>query len=383
MSAADLTGKRALVTGGARGLGAGMAQALADAGAAVMIGDILDDLGRETALQIAKAGATTGFVALDVTDDASWAAAVSATAAELGGFDILVNNAGVEISDLVVDLEAADLARMLQVNVVGTALGLKHAFRAMRPGGAAGRGGAVVNVASVAATIAFPGIAGYSATKSAVDRLTRVAAMEAGKLGYGVRVNCVYPGLVPTEMGMQLAVDCARMGLFDSPETAVAAVVEQTPLGRLGEIADMADTVVFLASDAARFITGAGLPFVAAGRSKDRLHEVLAKVPGVETVDHDVAEVEHEVGALTDLFRGARVVCNTVGPFIQYGDTVAEAALAAGCHYLDTTGEQNWLLHAKQRWGQPYAEKGLLIAPSVAQMYTTGEIGRASCRERV
>jgi NAD(P)-dependent dehydrogenase (short-subunit alcohol dehydrogenase family) len=237
-----------------------MAQALAEAGAAVMIGDILDDLGRETALQIAKAGATTGFVTLDVTDDDAWAAAVSATVAELGGFDILVNNAGVEVSDLVVDLDPADLARMLQVNVVGTALGLKHAFRAMRPGGAAGRGGAVVNVASVAATIAFPGIAGYSATKSAVDRLTRVAAMEAGRLGYGVRVNCLYPGLVPTEMGMQLAVDCARMGLFDSPETAVAAVVEQTPLGRLGEVADMADAVVFLASDAAGFITGAGLP---------------------------------------------------------------------------------------------------------------------------
>jgi hypothetical protein len=123
------------------------------------------------------------------------------------------------------------------------------------------------------------------------------------------------------------------------------------------------------------------VPFVAAGRSKDRLHEVLAKVPGVETVDHDAAEVEHEVGALIELFRGARVVCNTVGPFIRYGDAVAEAALAAGCHYLDTTGEQNWMMHAKQRWGQAYAEKGLLLAPSVAQMYTTGEIAANICLE--
>ena len=96
--------------------------------------------------------------------------------------------------------------------MLGTALGIKHAFRAMRPGGPAGQGGAVVNIASVAATIAFPGIAGYSATKSAVDRLTRVAAMESGKLGYGVRVNCVYPGLVPTEMGMQLAQDVVKPG---------------------------------------------------------------------------------------------------------------------------------------------------------------------------
>jgi 3alpha(or 20beta)-hydroxysteroid dehydrogenase len=115
-------------------------------------------------------------------------------------------------------------------------------------------------VSSVAATIAFPGIAIYSATKSGVDRLTRVAAMESGKLGYGVRVNCIYPGLVPTAMGMGLANDCAEIGLFSSPEEAVGAVIELTPAGRLGEVADMADAVVFLASDAARFITGAGLP---------------------------------------------------------------------------------------------------------------------------
>jgi NAD(P)-dependent dehydrogenase (short-subunit alcohol dehydrogenase family) len=84
--------------------------------------------------------------------------------------------------------------------------------------------------------------------------------MEAGKLGYGVRVNCVYPGLVPTIMGSQLAVDCAELGLFPSPTHAVEAVVGLTPLGRLGEPADMADAVAFLASDAARFITGVGLP---------------------------------------------------------------------------------------------------------------------------
>jgi NAD(P)-dependent dehydrogenase (short-subunit alcohol dehydrogenase family) len=100
----------------------------------------------------------------------------------------------------------------------------------------------------------------YSATKSAVDRLTRVAAMESGKLGYGVRVNCIYPGLVPTAMGAGLANDVAQLGLFESPEAAVAAVVGLTPAGRLGEVADMADAVVFLASDESRFITGIGLP---------------------------------------------------------------------------------------------------------------------------
>jgi 3alpha(or 20beta)-hydroxysteroid dehydrogenase len=249
-----LAGRHALVTGGAQGLGAGMAQALAAAGAKVMIGDVQDDLARETAEGI---GALS--TRLDVTDEGSWEAAVTATVQQLGGLDILVNNAGIEISGLIVDIDGADLKKMLEVNVLGTALGIKHGLRAMQPGGAAGNGGAIVNVSSVAATIAFPGISGYSATKSAVDRLTRVAAFEAGKLGCGVRVNCVYPGLVPTAMGMQLAVDMAQLGLFESPEAAVGAVVEQTPLGRLGEVADMADAVVFLASDQARFITGTGL----------------------------------------------------------------------------------------------------------------------------
>lgn len=260
MNPCSLAGRKALITGGARGLGAGMAQALAAAGAAVVVGDILDEMGTATVQALRAGGATAHFVHLDVTDEAQWETAVAATVRELGGFDILINNAGVEETALVTDIDVAALRRMLDVNIVGTALGLKHAFRAMRPGGAAGEGGAVVNVASVAATIAFPAIAGYSATKSAVDRLTRVAAMESGQLGYGVRVNCVYPGLVPTDMGMKLAGDVVTAGLFASPDAAVAAIVAQTPLGRLGTVADMADAVVFLCSDAARFITGAGLP---------------------------------------------------------------------------------------------------------------------------
>ena len=260
MNKFDLTGRKALVTGGARGLGEGMAMALAQAGASVMIGDVLTSLGRDVAGKLSAGGAKAGFVQLDVTKEADWAAAVKATVETLGGFDILINNAGIEVTALVTEIEAESLRKMLDVNIVGTALGLKHAFRAMRPGGVAGKGGAVVNISSVAATIAFPAIAGYSATKSAVDRLTRVGAMEAGKLGYGVRVNCIYPGLVPTEMGMKLAADVVAAGLFASPEAAVGAIIEQTPSGRLGEVSDMADAVVFLCSDAARFVTGAGLP---------------------------------------------------------------------------------------------------------------------------
>jgi 3alpha(or 20beta)-hydroxysteroid dehydrogenase len=257
MNVFDLTGRKALVTGGAQGLGEGMAQALAAAGARVMIADIQEEAGRTAA---AALGDGHGFVRLDVTDDDNWATAVAETVQTLGGLDILVNNAGVEITSLITEIDPKDVRTMLDVNILGTALGLKHGLRAMRPDGAAGNGGSIINIASVAATIAFPGISIYSATKSGVDRLTKVAAMEAGKLGYGVRVNCIYPGLVPTAMGAGLANDVAALGLFPSPQEAVGAVVELTPAGRLGEVSDMADAVVFLASDAARFITGAGLP---------------------------------------------------------------------------------------------------------------------------
>jgi len=260
MSEKSLDGRKALVTGGARGIGAAIAEALARSGAAVMIGDILDDVGKDTAGQIARLGVKTGFVHLDVTDDAQWERAAAATIATLGGYDILINNAGIEITSLISEVKAEDARRMCDVNIVGTVLGMKHAFRAMRPGGPAGKGGAVVNIASVAATIAFPSIAVYSGTKSAVDRMTRVGAMEAGKLGFGVRVNCIYPGLIPTDMGMQLANDIVKIGLAPDVNAAVGSVVEQTPLGKLAEVRDIADAAVFLCSDQARFITGIGLP---------------------------------------------------------------------------------------------------------------------------
>ena len=118
MSVYDLTGRKALVTGGARGLGAGMAEALARAGAAVVIGDIREELGEATVDAIKKTGGDAAFLPLNVTDDQSWARCVEGTIAELGGLDILVNNAGVEITQLVVDLDPDDIRKMLDVNIL-------------------------------------------------------------------------------------------------------------------------------------------------------------------------------------------------------------------------------------------------------------------------
>jgi short subunit dehydrogenase-like uncharacterized protein len=124
------------------------------------------------------------------------------------------------------------------------------------------------------------------------------------------------------------------------------------------------------------------VPFIAAGRDKARIAEALETVPGIGTVDHDIVEVEHAVGPLSELFDGASVVCNMVGPFATYGHEVVEACLAAGCHYLDTTGEQDWLIDAEAAYGARMAAAGLLLAPGVAQMYTTGEIAAQLCLEQ-
>lgn len=117
------------------------------------------------------------------------------------------------------------------------------------------------------------------------------------------------------------------------------------------------------------------VPFVAAGRDGHKLRDAMGShVAGIETADYEIKTVEHDVAALTQLFAGARVVLNTVGPFSELGPAVVEAALAAGAHYTDTTGEQDWLITCDEKYGSDFAAAGLLLAPGIAQMYTTGEI---------
>lgn len=124
------------------------------------------------------------------------------------------------------------------------------------------------------------------------------------------------------------------------------------------------------------------LPFVAAGRSEEKLADSMStNVAGIETADYEVVAVEHTVEALTELFQGAEVVLNTVGPFSDLGPEVVQACLAAGAHYTDTTGEQDWLITCDEQYGADFAAAGLLLAPGIAHMYTTGEIAAQICLE--
>lgn len=125
------------------------------------------------------------------------------------------------------------------------------------------------------------------------------------------------------------------------------------------------------------------VPFIAAGRDGAKLKASMeANVAGIETADYEIVEVVHEVDALTELFSGASVVCNTVGPFSRFGPAVVDACLAAGTHYLDTTGEQDWVIACDEEYGEKFAAAGLLISPGIAQMYTTGEIAAELCLEK-
>lgn len=253
-----LDGKVAFVSGAAQGLGAQIAQTLAGAGAAVFLSDIQADAVESTAAAIRAAGGRTAAIAHDVTDEAQWDAAIAKAVATFGGLDIVVNNAGVEDMALFTDCSLETWKRIQDINVNGTFLGLKHAIRAMRPGGSSGRGGAIVNLSSLAAMLGVTGLGAYCASKGAVRSMTKAAAIECAQLGTGIRVNSVHPGVIKTAMGTHLLDGFVRLGLVPDLATADAAMRQLHPLG-LGEPSDVAHAVLYLASGAARWITGAEL----------------------------------------------------------------------------------------------------------------------------
>ena len=243
-----LAGKVALVTGAASGLGAETARRLAREGAAVMLSDVRVGDAEAVTAEIIAAGGLAAFIAHDVTSEDDWSAAVTATTTIHGRLDILVNNAGIVGNQLdLMTHSLADWRRILAVNLDGVFLGM----RAVGPVMAGQGGGSIVNLSSIMGKVAMPNVTAYAASKGGVLMLTKAAAVEWAPLG--IRVNSVHPGFIDTPM-VANALHAAENG-----NEMRSAIIAAHPLGRLGMPREIADAVVFLASDEASFMTGAEL----------------------------------------------------------------------------------------------------------------------------
>jgi 3(or 17)beta-hydroxysteroid dehydrogenase len=250
-----LDGKVAFISGAARGIGAATARLMAAAGAKVAIGDVLDERGRETA------AAFDGlFVHLDVSREEDWTAAIAGAVNQLGGLDILVNNAGLFLGKGIEEASLEEWHRLAAVNLTGVFLGTKHALPALRERARlSAHGSAIVNLASVAGLVGSQLDPLYSMTKGGVTLFTKSAALEFARKGYRVRVNSIHPGLIETDMGQQTFVSRARNQSTNNVDEARRTALDRHPIGRLGQPEDIANGIVFLASDDAAFMTGAGL----------------------------------------------------------------------------------------------------------------------------
>ncbi len=252
MSAAEArcADKTVLISGGASGIGAAAARAFVRGGARVVVADIQDTKAEALAREL---GETALGIRLDVTDEASWRSAVAA-AARLGPLTTLVNSAGISVPASIEDESLAGFRHTLAINLEGTFLGCKVGVEALK----AGRGGAIINVASTLGARSGAIFPAYSASKGGVRMLTRAVALHCAEQGYDIRVNALLPGAIHTEMveGYIAAGEAAGA----SREQVIAGFAQSHPLKRLGRPEEPAAAIVFLASDEASFITGADLP---------------------------------------------------------------------------------------------------------------------------
>lgn len=242
---ADGSPKVALITGAGQGIGARIAARFAEEGAFVFVADLNPETGASTVRAIQAKGGKAAFVTLNVSDEASWIAALAAVKTSVGSLDILVNNAGINIRKSIEDMPPEDFDNMLAVNVKGPFLGTKHVIPLMRVGG----GGSIINMSSVCGLIGHRYTPeAYTVTKGAVTLLTRSIAVRYAK--DNIRCNSLHPSTVYTPL-----TDI----LFQDP-VKKAERIGEVPLGRLATVEDVANAALYLASDEAAFINGVALP---------------------------------------------------------------------------------------------------------------------------
>ena len=257
MMAGRVEGKIAIVTGGATGIGRAAARRLAEEGAKVTVTDVNVEAGQAVAEEL---GGDALFVQQDVRQEADWQRLMDTVGDRHGRLDILHNNAGIlatQKSQFLADTDLEQWRALQAVNVEGVFLGCKYGVAAMSVGGrekGGAGGGAIVNMSSIAGLIGTAGAVAYGASKGAVRQLTKSVAIDCARKGLGIRCNSVHPGIIQTDMGN------AVMSLSGGdPERAWAASIRRVPMGEAGQAVDVANCVLFLASDEARHVTGAEL----------------------------------------------------------------------------------------------------------------------------
>lgn len=238
-----LENKVALISGGARGMGAVEARLFAREGAKVVIGDILEEEGRRTEAEISETGAECVFVRLDATSESDWQRAVATAVGRFGKLDILVNNAGILRGARVEDTTEESWDLVMDVNVKGVFLGTKHVIPEIRKAG----GGSIINISSVAGLVGNPFTSAYNASKGAVRLLTKSTAVQYAK--DRIRANSVHPGVIETPMTQDVVND----------ESFRQFRLARNPIPRLGQPEDVAYGVLYLASDESSFVTGSDL----------------------------------------------------------------------------------------------------------------------------
>jgi NAD(P)-dependent dehydrogenase (short-subunit alcohol dehydrogenase family) len=253
-------GKVALVTGAASGIGRAAALLLGKEGATVVVTDVQDDMGKDVAARIKQSGSDAIYLHQDVTSEDGWIGVIGEIKSRFGKLDILVNNAGIAVAGPVTDMSLADWRRQQAINLDGVFLGTKHGLPLMRASG----GGSIVNISSLAGLKGAAGLAGYCATKGGVRLFTKAVALECAAAKDKVRVNSVHPGIIETPIwggianGMSEETVSVRRAGANAPDLdALSAMV--VPTGVKGVPEDIAEGVLYLASDASRYVTGTEL----------------------------------------------------------------------------------------------------------------------------
>ena len=239
----ELEGRVALVTGAAAGLGEAAARRLAEAGATVIVTDI-DESGAVVAESLGGS-----FVRHDVASEDDWAAAIAHAEDRHGRLDILVNNAGITLMGSIEEMDLAGFRRTIDIDLIGTFLGCKAALSPMKRTG----GGSIVNIASISGLQASANLVAYNAAKAGVTLMTKSIALHCAQTRTDIRVNSVHPGVIRTAMLDKV------MAQVSDPEALMAGFVATHPVGHIGEPDDIAEMVLFLASDRSKFVTGAAM----------------------------------------------------------------------------------------------------------------------------